>query len=324
MAAAIVGSPNVTPPKQQALATQHGAQRPATQAQGASATYGYPNPQAPNTGVTGPSAYGYPMSATPAGPNFQPPAPNPQIDALTQQLSQQASAPAAASPSPISLPTPPPSQTAAQTAQLQQLTNQLATGGGIQVQPVSPSDPAAQSFNIATERNAEQQRQAEADALGASGATGSGDTDARNAQIREATGTAEAGYASDLANTRQQQAIQEAETSAGLQLSDIQQQQQQAQTQFQDQTQAAESQIQQQQFGQSQAQQAAETKTSQNQALLAQLLGQQNSAFGQDVTTTQLGRQINPITGLPYAAAPPTGVPNAGYRQGAYGFQALG
>lgn len=257
------------------------------------------------------------QTATPAPPpsstQFLPPAtgvtntaaissqPDPKIAALLTQLTQQAATPTAPATSAAIAP-PDFSGTTAQSASLRALLAQLATGQGIQTPDVS-RDPAVSAYNTQRTRAGEQQRQAEADRQAASGQSGSGDFNSRVAQIAEQVGTDQSGFAANLANQRRTEGIQQAETAANLELGQIGQETTQAQSKYSDalQLQAL------QQQREAAAQQSAQFDRSSNQALLAQLLGQQNftqqAAQQGAVTSTELARQINPVTGLPYASS---------------------
>ncbi len=96
----------------------------------------------------------------------------------------------------------------------------LMRGEGINIGDVS-GDPEARAYRVAKEREAARARQSEADRLGASGMTGSGDFDARVAGIRESTGEAIASQQAGLAGRRRLEAQQGAIQAAGLTLSDL-------------------------------------------------------------------------------------------------------
>lgn len=96
----------------------------------------------------------------------------------------------------------------------------LMRGEGINIGDVS-ADPEARAYRVAKEREAARARQSEADRLGASGMTGSGDFDARVAGIRESTGEAIASQQAGLAGRRRAEAQQGAITAAGLTLTDL-------------------------------------------------------------------------------------------------------
>lgn len=251
-----------------------------------------------------------PVTPPPATTTFSPPAtgitntaaiasqPDPKIAALITQLTQQAATPAAAA-TPVNLAPPDFSGTNAQSASLRTLLGTLAAGQGINTPDMS-KDPAAIAYNTTRTRAGEQQRQAEADRAAASGVSGSGDFDARVAQINEAVGTDEAANAANLTNQRRAEGIQEAETAANLQLGQIGQDTAQAQSKYSDSI--AQQQL--QQARDNSAQQAGQFDRSSNQSLLAALLGEQGMQQGRAdtnaATTTELARQINPATGLPY------------------------
>lgn len=132
---------------------------------------------------------------------------------------------------PVNIAAPDFSATDTQAQGLQGLLAQLMRGEGVATPNVT-NDPAAMAYRVARTREAEAARRAEADRSAASGVAGSGDFDARAAQIREATGQDIAGYEGTLANTRRGEAIQGATTAAGLQLSDLERQRQEAQSRY--------------------------------------------------------------------------------------------
>lgn len=204
--------------------------------------------------ATGKSA---PMGPTPVQtPSFQPPAPqsDPRIDALIAQLNkQQQITPAPSSGSadllrqiqdtqdsqtkstsglvsqlsqPMNIAAPDFTGINAQSGQLKALMAELMAGRGPSIGDVS-NDPEAVAYDVAARRSAEDARGAEAARQGASGVTGSGDFDARLAQIREATGQDVAGFKAGLAGRRRQEATQTGLAGAQLQLSDLDRQAQQ-------------------------------------------------------------------------------------------------
>lgn len=194
------------------------------------------NPLAPSgTGGTG----GNPLA--PAG------SVDPRIAQLYAQLSQNVTIPTVAGPdfsgiTPVTAPTvaapdfsgitpitapnvaaPDFSGIQGQQQQLQARLSELLAGRGIDVGDVS-TNPEAVANRVAVERAATQQQQAEAERLAASGMTGSGESDARNAQIREQTGTQVAGFNAGLAGRLRSEAQAGAIQGAGLSLNDLSQQ----------------------------------------------------------------------------------------------------
>ncbi len=254
-----------------------------------------------------------PAPTQPATTGFLPPAtgitgtaaissqPDPKIANLITQLTQQSATPAAPA-TPATIAPPDFSGTSAQSASLRALLGQLATGQGVATPDVS-KDPAVSSYNTIRQRSADAQRQSEADRAAASGFSGSGDFNSRVAQINEQTGQDESGFAANLANQRRTEGIQQAETAANLQLGQIGQDTSRAQSTYDD----AIKQQMLQQTNDAAARQSSQFDRSSAQALLAQLLGeqagQQGRAQSTAVTTTELARQINPVTGLPYAVS---------------------
>ena len=82
--------------------------------------------------------------------------------------------------------------------QLQSRLSDLLAGRGIEIGDVS-GNAEARANRVATERSAGQMQASEAERLAASGMTSSGDSDARNAQIREQSGQQMAGFNAGLA-----------------------------------------------------------------------------------------------------------------------------
>lgn len=269
----------------------------------------YKPPTAPPTPtyVPPPKPVGVQMAPAPAAapppPSFQPPAPvkDPRIDALIAQLSKQ-SQPTTYAPSgntaalqqQIQDSIKSSSSNSGQSAQLQALMSQLMSGNGPKIGDVS-NDPAAVAYDVAARRSAEEARGSEAARQGASGLAGSGDFDARLAQINEATGQDVAGFKAGLANQRQTEATQNAVTGAGLQLSDLERQRSDASTKTGNLQNLLAAMTQQDQFGQSQQQQQGQFDKQSNEALLAQLLGEQgrtqSQASSSALTAEQLRRQ---------------------------------
>ena len=124
------------------------------------------------------------------------------------------------------------SQYGAQTSQVQGLLAQLMRGEGVQYNSDVSADPQAKAFRVAKLREAEGLRAGEADRLGASGLSGSGDFDARTAQIRESAGTDIAGYEAGLVGERRRQATEGAITGANLTLADLDRQARNEQDRF--------------------------------------------------------------------------------------------
>lgn len=117
-----------------------------------------------------------------------------------------------------------------QQSQLESTLRALQTGGvGT---PNVTNDPEAVAYRAASDRATDQARQAEAERMGASGMTGSGDSDARLAQLREAAGQDVAGFTAGLANRRREQNQAGAVSGANLSLQDLQRQMAQQQAIF--------------------------------------------------------------------------------------------
>lgn len=298
-----------------------GPQTGATGASGASPVQNqWPAWQNPNLPAPPPAGS---VPPAPTGPNFLPPAtgitpsaaissqPDPKIAALIAQLGQQASTVNAPAPlAPLNVAPPNFNASSGQSAQLQALIAQLQAGKGPQVGSVS-NDPAVVAYNVSAQRSAERQRQSEADRTAASGVSGGGDFDSRVAQIGEQTGVDEANYAANLSNQRQRDMTATALSGAQLGLSQIGQANTLAEQQYADAMQQAQADRSATEFTQSQTQQRAEADRASNQALLAQLLGEQGrtQGFAQTqadaaaqlaIEKTKLSRQIDPTTGLPY------------------------
>lgn len=106
------------------------------------------------------------------------------------------------------------------TSQIQSLLTTLMNGGAPSIGDVS-QDPAAIAYRVSRERDAARERTAEADRLGASGASGSGDFDARGAQIRERAGEDVASFTGNLASQRRNEAISSALAAAGQSSADL-------------------------------------------------------------------------------------------------------
>ena len=113
----------------------------------------------------------------------------------------------------------------ARNAELQKLIERLMRGEGISTPDMS-TDPAAQAYAVAKQREAERMREAAAAQVGASGVSGDSELATRAAQIREATGESIAANNADLTNKRRTEALTTAITGANLQMTDLQRQDQ--------------------------------------------------------------------------------------------------
>lgn len=192
-------------------------------------------------------------------PTFAPPAPSgpdPRIAALVSELSQQPQS--TSNPridsvlsqieaanrkqdsqrsrleelsAPINIARPDLSATTAQSAELRALLSQLLRGEGIDIGNVN-TDPEARAYQVAKRRAAQRLRESEAARLGATGLSGSGDFDARVAQIEEATGEDIAGFEAGLAGRRRGEAQQGAIQGATLSLSDLDRQSREAEGRY--------------------------------------------------------------------------------------------
>ena len=186
---------------------------------------------------------GQPIRSGDIPPTFQPPwtginptqaissQPDPRIARLLQELSQQASDPASAASAvtlarlraPVEVAPPDFTGVQAQSEKLQALIRELMAGRGPETGPVA-ADPEAVAYRAAAQRSGERQREAEAARQGATGTTGSGDFDARLAQIREATGEDIAGFEGALTGRRRQEATSTALSGANLERSELERQ----------------------------------------------------------------------------------------------------
>ncbi len=238
----------------------------------------YPQGQTPNVNPT----------TAPGAPTFQPPAQptDPRIDALVKQLQAQVGKPSSVATDPrIATLTqqlstnngqPDFSGIDAQTGDLKATLAKLLAGQGPAVGDLS-NDPAAAAYKVTRQRQADQAREGEAARLGASGLTDSGDTQGRQAQLAESAGQDIAGFNANLTNQRRQEATQNATTGAQLQLSNLDQQRQEALAKTAGSRDLLTSLMAQDQLARSQE----DTSQQSAQALLAQLIGQQETGTAQ-------------------------------------------
>ena len=143
------------------------------------------------------------------------PSDDPRIADLLRALTEAGKTPGTPGVTPLDL-----SSVNAKSAQLQALIAALMRGEGITTPDLS-NDPAAQAFALTKRREEERAREAEAAALGASGVAGSGDFDARVAQLREQAGQSIAANNAELTNKRRSEALGTAMSGAQLNLSDL-------------------------------------------------------------------------------------------------------
>ncbi len=233
---------------------------------------------------------GYAPTATSTGgpgSTFQPPTADPRIAQLQQQLQRQSSGGAAG---------PNFSAVDAQAKQLQDLLKELLAGRGVQVGPIT-NDPEAQAYRVARLRESERSRASEANRLGASGVSGSGDFDSRVAQLNESAGTDIASNEATLYGKRKQDAVAAATTGAGLQLSDLDRQRGEIQSTYdaQQRQQEFDRQSQQQLLAALMAQQAAATDTAFRTAAEKRAQGEYNISPAGKATTQYPG-----YTGSPF------------------------
>lgn len=181
-------------------------------------------------------------------------------------------------------------KTAEQSQQLNALLASLMSGKGIDVGPMT-NDPEAQAYRVAKTRQAEQARSDEAARLGASGVTGSGDFDARLAQINEAKGADIAGFEADLTGKRRTEATNTAVTGAGLQLSELERQQAAAQAEANTSAQTGATKLGSLQALLSTLTGQEASSTASQQALLAQLLGEQGRVQGSQAAQASAAQQ---------------------------------
>src|SRR3990167_6882319 len=143
------------------------------------------------------------------------PSDDPRIADLLRALTEAGKTPGTPGVTPLDL-----SSVNAKSAQLQALSAALMRGEGIATPDLS-NDHAAQAFALTKRREEERAREAEAAALGASGVAGSGDFDARVAQLREQAGQSIAANNAELTNKRPSEARGTAMSGAQLNLSDL-------------------------------------------------------------------------------------------------------
>lgn len=205
----------------------------------------YPLPTAPQTTPYGQTAP--PLTST--KPTFQPPAtgidptqaissqPDPRIAQLVATLSANRTGPSQNDLSQLTTPStvhgpdlrsleystvqgPDFSGINQQASKVRDLLATLARGEAPSIGDIN-ADPAAIAFRVSQDRSAARGRVSEAARLGASGASGGGDFEARAAQLAETAGENTANFTGNLASQRRSEAIQAAEASAGLQMQDL-------------------------------------------------------------------------------------------------------
>ena len=190
-----------------------------------------------------------PIPLPPQAPRFQAPAPlrptisgprpmsatraNPEIDQLRALLAQQDLSGDAEDQrltalierlgQPLSVAPPNFDRFSEQAAGVRARLTALLTGEGVDVGDIA-ADPEARAFRIARTREREQQREAAANRLSASGLTGSGEFDTSVAQIGEAAAEDIAGFEAGLAGRRRGDILREQTTAAGLTLQDLERQ----------------------------------------------------------------------------------------------------